>query len=68
MAERERRNKTNKQTNKKQQQQHREILFMFNEDFLTFYIYLSFNPLQTVPVTPGSAVAQVCIATGKVKH
>ena len=41
---------------------------MFNEDFLTFYIYLSFNPLQTVLVTPGSAVAQVCIATGKVKH
>ena len=66
MAEREREEKQNKQTNKKQQ--HREILFMFNEDFLTFYIYLSFNPLQTVPVTPGSAVAQVCIATGKVKH
>ena len=60
MAERER--GETKQTNKQ------KTTTSFNEDFLTFYIYLSFNPLQTVPVTPGSAVAQVCIATGKVKH
>ena len=67
MAERERRNKTNKQT-KNNDNNTEKYCLSFNEDFLTFYIYLSFNPLQTVPVTPGSAVAQVCIATGKVKH
>ena len=65
MAERE--EKQNKQT-KNNNNNTEKYCLCFNEDFLTFYIYLSFNPLQTVPVTPGSAVAQVCIATGKVKH
>ena len=69
MAERERgeTKQTNKQT-KNNNNNTEKYCLCFNEDFLALYIYLSFNPLQTVPVTPGSAVAQVCIATGKVKH